>query len=493
MKILAPIVSLLLLAGAAPSVFAESAGSQEAPSNTINAVLDDASWLEAYGELPAQTAPEVARFRTHLSFVLDRLRTRGVSDLSRHQRTLRAAALRTLAQYIEDGLFPQRSGDRYEGRRPRFIDDAGTHCAVGHLIAASGESELAADINRDFEFAYVKDIESPALLEWAADSGFTATELAMIQPTYRFREAPTEEWARLALQEITDRATVACARANAAPEILRLTVSTDNSSSRHIAALAKPTDTTTEAFGTCFLLTANDALRGGRFLGELPPSTFTVEIPIPEPQALLDKRLKGTNFVDMRCSPRPGLIPRTATMNVVINSEGRTINVTTTPTNTEVEECLKAAALPKLSGFDAGAWKLKWQSTQPLKRVTAKSLRSAVRTTARPAAMQCFRTHKTSPAVSVSVGAKRNGKQFSISITARGAEFKACMKGKLQLALKEFYSVWRKDDGSVPRVGDIERPKRYFRIDGSAKAHHSFEVGTPPRRKRKKSTRPWGG
>jgi hypothetical protein len=487
MNILTPIVSIVLLAGLATPVFANSGQSPDASSNTINAVLDDASWLDSYGERPTQNAPEAARIRTHLRFVLDRLEKRDVSDLSRRQRTKRAAALRTLAQYIELGSFPVRSGDPYPGRRPRFIDDDGTHCAVGHLIAASGERELAADINEDFEFAYVRDIESPALFAWAVDSGFTVTELAMIQPSYGFmRDPPTEAETRLALHQATDRATLACVRKNEAPEILVLKVSA-GSSGRAVATLAEPTEESTEAFATCFLQEANEALRGGGSQGEIAPYSFNLALTIPSAQSLFDKRLEAFAFSDMHCSPRPGLIPHLATMEILVNSEGRAINVTTTPTNAETEECMKTSVLRRMNGFGAGRWKLQWESTQKIQpRVNAKSLRGAVRATARPAAMQCFRTHKTNPSVGVSVGAKRNSRQFSISITASSAKFKACMKGKLQLALKNNYSVWRSIDG--------EQPKRYFRIDGSAKANHSFEVRTPPaRRKRKKPVlRPWG-
>lgn len=96
----------------------------------------------------------------------------------------REAALDELERYIARGEFPRRTDDTFAGRRPRFIDDRGVHCAVGHLIAASGEAELARAINATHEYDYVRDIDEPALVAWAKRAGFTLDELAMIQPTY---------------------------------------------------------------------------------------------------------------------------------------------------------------------------------------------------------------------------------------------------------------------------------------------------------------------
>src|SRR4051812_44805745 len=83
------------------------------------------------------SADEQARIRGHLTAVHDLLVLRETSTLTTAQRTRRAAALADLARYAARGEFPRRTGDRYIGIRPRFIDDRGVHCAVGRLIADS--------------------------------------------------------------------------------------------------------------------------------------------------------------------------------------------------------------------------------------------------------------------------------------------------------------------------------------------------------------------
>ena len=169
---------LLLLCFSAPAA---------AGPTRINAVIGDESWTALEGS--PSSSDEVARIRTHLLFVHDRLREADTSYLTVDQRQRRARALDDLGEYAEAGVFPQRApDDGYLGRRPRFIDDRGVHCAVGELIRRSGEPQLAQSIDDRWEYAFVEEIHSPRLAAWSEAHGFDARELAMIQPMY----APTD-------------------------------------------------------------------------------------------------------------------------------------------------------------------------------------------------------------------------------------------------------------------------------------------------------------
>ena len=66
-----------------------------------------------------------------------------------------------------------------------FIDDYGTACAVGYLIIHSEYKDLSYQIARENNYAYVKDLlVYDDLIAWASEAGFTADELAWIQPGY---------------------------------------------------------------------------------------------------------------------------------------------------------------------------------------------------------------------------------------------------------------------------------------------------------------------
>ena len=114
------------------------------PSDALNAVLGDASWIAAHGTAPGSEVPSEARIATHLAYVEARLRASDRPGLSEAQRHARARLLDALAAYRARGIFPRRGEDGYAGRRPRFVDDRGVHCAVGYLIAESGDPALAA-------------------------------------------------------------------------------------------------------------------------------------------------------------------------------------------------------------------------------------------------------------------------------------------------------------------------------------------------------------
>ena len=179
-------------------------------SDDVNAVLGNESWVAAHGVEPRAGTGEVARIQTHLRFAAERLEHADVQGLSSAQRVNRARALTRLSVYIEEGMFPQRDeGDGWQGRRPQFIDSRGVPCAVAAMIWRTGHRDLARRIDREHEFSFVPDIDTPGLQEWANEYGFSVRELAMIQPSYGYRwymsESEKREYIRTTPQRMLER------------------------------------------------------------------------------------------------------------------------------------------------------------------------------------------------------------------------------------------------------------------------------------------------
>lgn len=220
-----------------------------ARADTINAIVGDASWIAAFGSAPDANADETLRIQIHLAYVLDRLRERDVTDLPATTRHRRAAALDSLERYVARGEFPLRTDDRLPGRRPRFIDARGVHCAVGQLIADSGAEDLARRINATYEYAFVHEMHAPELLAWATRSGFTIDELAMIQPGYDL--PPTADRMRRTITTSMERITLQCAAHDPPPAKLAIRAHGDKSGRMTV------TTTSTDPFARCFVAAAS--------------------------------------------------------------------------------------------------------------------------------------------------------------------------------------------------------------------------------------------
>lgn len=119
---------------------------------------------------------------THLMLVEKTLRARNISTLSASQKQNRLTLLNELNGYWKAGRFPVN--DYLPYKNPVFIDREGTHCAVGYLMMQSGKDDLAQSINAAEKFAYVHEIKTKGVKEWADENGFTIDELAWIQPGY---------------------------------------------------------------------------------------------------------------------------------------------------------------------------------------------------------------------------------------------------------------------------------------------------------------------
>jgi hypothetical protein len=123
----------------------------------------------------ATAATERLRLRTHLWRAERRLRARGDDGE-------RGAALDRLRAYRRAGAYPRH--DAFD-RTPLFRDDRGTPCAVGHLAAADGRTDVvdrvaAADNRVDL----TADDPPPALAAWLADAPLSRAEAALVQPAY---------------------------------------------------------------------------------------------------------------------------------------------------------------------------------------------------------------------------------------------------------------------------------------------------------------------
>lgn len=96
---------------------------------------------------------------------------------------VRALLLQALREYREEGRFPKNHHtDRHT---PVFVDEVGTHCAVGHLLALSGEGALVEKISAERNLATVHQLsDEPALAQWLRASGLSLAEAELIQPFY---------------------------------------------------------------------------------------------------------------------------------------------------------------------------------------------------------------------------------------------------------------------------------------------------------------------
>jgi hypothetical protein len=131
------------------------------------------------------------RIQMHLLLVEKSLRNTHSGKRTAQQNQNRATSLDILHTYALAGKFPINTG--HKTRQPYFIDNFGTHCAVGFLVKETGFPEISKAISETQNFAYVKEIVSPELVQWSREYGFTLEELAWIQPSY----APTQTYAQV--------------------------------------------------------------------------------------------------------------------------------------------------------------------------------------------------------------------------------------------------------------------------------------------------------
>eukprot|EP00943_MAST-04B_sp_MAST-4B-sp1_P007966 g7966.t1 len=167
-------------------------------SQTINAVTQDLSWYAMHGS-DLSNATEDARISTHLKYVRVLLERKDTKSLSKKASANRKYMLSVLKNYTLSSMFPTNVNESFESRTPIFIDQYGVSCAVAHMILNSEDEKYVngmVALNEKFPTAYLMDVLSgdygeeakKLVLEWANVHGFEPVELAMIQPTYRWRD-----------------------------------------------------------------------------------------------------------------------------------------------------------------------------------------------------------------------------------------------------------------------------------------------------------------
>lgn len=135
-----------------------------------------------YPSFVHDASSEYNPIQRHLFLVHETLSKRQVDHLSLAQQNSRSKLLAALKLYAERGQFPNNI--RFKVRRPVFIGPNGNYCAVGHLIKTSGQDHLAKKISREMNYHYLLDMVDEELNQWVLESGFSAEELAWIQPGY---------------------------------------------------------------------------------------------------------------------------------------------------------------------------------------------------------------------------------------------------------------------------------------------------------------------
>lgn len=147
-------------------------------------VIMAASALLGFAE-PTPARNEIVRVQAHLDGALALLSARDLAGLTTAQRTRRARLVRELQDYRDRGAFPLNRD--FPGRLvPYFVDPVtGVHCAVGHLMAFTGETELVAEVVRTDNHVRVPALaDHAAFRRWLDANGLTIEEAARIQPQY---------------------------------------------------------------------------------------------------------------------------------------------------------------------------------------------------------------------------------------------------------------------------------------------------------------------
>ena len=150
---------------------------------SVNSVLQDESYIAAFGALPVAATDEHERIQIHLSYVEQLLRTANVTNLTNNQKENRSLIIDILHQYWIADVFPVNRDFPGE-RKPCFIDDNGNICAVGYLIEKTKGRKLAEEINAIHQYDFLLDMNEPIIDAWANEFGLTLEDCAMIQPTY---------------------------------------------------------------------------------------------------------------------------------------------------------------------------------------------------------------------------------------------------------------------------------------------------------------------
>jgi len=158
------------------------AGCMRTDEGSMNPIIGNASAEYFFTPSECNSLSEKQRITAHLTYAYQLLMERTEAMPESEIKQKRFVILEYLRDYIRRGEFPINS--QYEERRPCFIDEKGTYCAVGYLIQQTAGSALAEKINSLFQYEFLSKMHLPELSQWVSLSGFSLEEMATIQPTY---------------------------------------------------------------------------------------------------------------------------------------------------------------------------------------------------------------------------------------------------------------------------------------------------------------------
>lgn len=155
----------------------------------VNSLIGDKGFAAIMGHYPNKKSNENLRVKCHLFYVEYVLRQKKCEYLSKDKRDKRMNALNLLHRYALAGKYPKN--EYHEPiRKPCFIDDEGTICAVGYLLESTEGREVAQQVNEQYQYAEIYEMDLAFIESWAIKNGLTLEECAMIQPSYDWTFEP---------------------------------------------------------------------------------------------------------------------------------------------------------------------------------------------------------------------------------------------------------------------------------------------------------------
>ena len=155
----------------------------------VNSLIGDKGFAAIMGYYPNGNSNENLRVKCHLLYVEYLLRQKNCGHLSKDKRSKRINALNLLHHYAMAGKYPKN--EYHEPmRKPCFIDEEGTICAVGYLLESTESREVAQEVNEQYQYAEIYEMDLAFIESWALENGLTLEECAMIQPTYDWNYTP---------------------------------------------------------------------------------------------------------------------------------------------------------------------------------------------------------------------------------------------------------------------------------------------------------------
>ncbi len=149
----------------------------------VNSIIGDQGYEFFFNEAPTELTSNNVRVQTHLLYAAMLLYTADVKHLSAEKKKKRFKLIQHLFNYALNGKFPKNK-DYPNMRKPCFIDDEATICAVGYSVEKSSDRATAEAINKDYKYAEVMEMDTLSMSNWAQENGLTLKECAIVQPAY---------------------------------------------------------------------------------------------------------------------------------------------------------------------------------------------------------------------------------------------------------------------------------------------------------------------